>query len=585
MNEEYIINIIDVDFDKKYIKIGNIFKEIDGYNYIKCIKIVDNKIIIIKNNFEIFYYLLDNIYYSMEYIENNFKIFKINKNNKIYLYVDFKNILKSLDKNNLNNGIFEIINDILIVKWNNILSYYEKDNDNIYNNIIIPENFDCNYYIDNYSNSLYHDSYNNLKEATIDWIINEKNAAFSDNGTIYYDNNINNIIINHTHKYIKNLNNNKYYNYENENYFLNINNNSFIIENNNNIVYENNKKLYLKNDNNFYEEYINNFNLTINNIYIVGYIGFEHTSRYLKDIINKYKNKKFIFINKENEINLYNYEKNDIFFIQYLFLEDFNIKSILDININIIINVHDYYWIDSKIPYNLNNYDKYKNINNSIVVCKDIIKLFEKSKYIIFSSPSIYNNYKKYFNSNNFLISPNNDYEINNNIHIPKIINNLINIIIFGNNDSIKGNQFINYLPNTMTIFNNYKINYLIENININKYNDNENFMNYINNNNINAIIFLYDFYYSYSYILTKAINSGLPIIYNNIGDFKEKINISKKSYFKINYNESENYNFQILEKKFINFLNFLIKYYGLFENNNYKENIKFEKLYDDMFL
>ena len=64
----------------------------------------------------------------------------------------------------------------------------------------------------------------------------------------------------------------------------------------------------------------------------------------------------------------------------------------------------------------------------------------------------------------------------------------------------------------------------------------------------------------TYCYSLSKFLKSGLPIIYNNIGAFKERIPI-KEYYFKVFDSEKDIILNSTLENKFIELLDYIISY------------------------
>ena len=68
---------------------------------------------------------------------------------------------------------------------------------------------------------------------------------------------------------------------------------------------------------------------------------------------------------------------------------------------------------------------------------------------------------------------------------------------------------------------------------------DETNWMKTIVSNQFHGLLHLNKFGETYSYCLTKSINSGLPILYNNIGSFKERLN-QNEHYIKVIDDESQ---------------------------------------------
>jgi hypothetical protein len=200
------------------------------------------------------YYLIDEKYCTLEYIENNMNYVKIN-HNKLLHFILKDNKATCIEFNNY-GGKFEIINDILIIYFqNNMIIYHEKDKNDIYQIITVPKYFDCNYYILNSSQSeLTIDDFNNWQKAIKYWMIydkNNKSILYCHQAQILMDDITHDIIISHTHKHIQILDENKYYKYNLENNILIITYPSFCF-NNNEIIFEHNNKYtknYIKEDN------------------------------------------------------------------------------------------------------------------------------------------------------------------------------------------------------------------------------------------------------------------------------------------------------------------------------------------------
>lgn len=136
----------------------------------------------------------------------------------------------------------------------------------------------------------------------------------------------------------------------------------------------------------------------------------------------------------------------------------------------------------------------------------------------------------------------------------------------------------IEYLKNNFTIYKGYNINWSIVGNNIQFYDENE-FFEIITKYNIHCLTYLSIIGETWCYSLTKGLVSGLPIFYNNIGSFAERVDKSIKSNI-ISY-ESEQSIHDDIDKKIISnrfkeFLDFIIqqkKSNGIIKYN-YKYNI-----------
>jgi len=297
-----------------------------------------------------------------------------------------------------------------------------------------------------------------------------------------------------------------------------------------------------------------------NVIYIIEEVKGGGLKRYIDDFKKKYSHKKIQNINTLENIN---FENNDILFIQNLYFTKIEITDLLKLNVKIILSLHDFYWMHEFVMKGFFN-DDYPPVHtnylrNNIVVDENIIKLFKKAEKVIYPSFFVYYNYKKYFNTYNFIYIPHDDQVLNfnNNLFLP-INNNTINVGILHSLTKCKGSDLIHYLKNNIIEYQNYKINYLIIGENIDRYGENDNLQDIIIKHNIHFATCLNIWGETYCYFLTKIINSGIPLLYNNIGSIKERL-IESKKYIKVFENEDNVYNFDFLKNKFIEMLNFII--------------------------
>jgi len=207
--------------------------------------------------------------------------------------------------------------------------------------------------------------------------------------------------------------------------------------------------------------------------------------------------------------------------------------------------------------------------------------LFKIAFKIIANSKFTYNIYSKYFNNINIDISYYNDYKINYNIiNIPTINNNCINIGVFSPLCRYKGERYIKHLKN---IYENDNIKFCIVGDNIPYYKEKE-FYDHIKKYNINGFLLLNEWGETYCYLLTKIINSGLPLLYNNFGALKERLIDIPEHYFKVyDKEQQDNIDFSILEQKFNDFIRYIYKNNGKIQNSLEDFTIKPNNFYNKL--
>ena len=322
------------------------------------------------------------------------------------------------------------------------------------------------------------------------------------------------------------------------------------------------------------------------NIYIINNNNIGGSYKYLTDIINVYKNNNYILIKSLEELKNINFIKNDIILLQSFLYTNISSKDILDIYnkylCKIIIPIHDFIWLCKNIhEYSEDISSVY--LNNNIKIYSDVDMLFKIAFKIIANSKFTYNIYSKYFNNINIDISYYNDYKINYNIiNIPTINNNCINIGVFSHLCRYKGERYIKHLKN---IYENDNIKFCIVGDNIPYYKEKE-FYDHIKKYNINGFLLLNERGETYCYLLTKIINSGLPLLYNNFGALKERLIDIPEHYFKVyDKEQQDNIDFSILEQKFNDFIRYIYKNNGKTQNMLEDFTIKPNNFYNKLFL
>jgi hypothetical protein len=313
------------------------------------------------------------------------------------------------------------------------------------------------------------------------------------------------------------------------------------------------------------------------------------TLKYIKDIINDYQDYcEILVINSKDKLNNILFFDNDIILVQQLFYTDITLDDLNNIKIKynskIIITIHDYYWLNNQLVRKIDTNNAYWHYEylNKVTINDDLKTFFSNSDLIIHPSKFTFNEYSKYFDNFNFKIVNHNDYTINQTKYIPEIKNNTINIGFLLDYNIYKGKEKIDLLMKKYKKYENYNINFFIKEINIIPYNQND-FYEYIDKNNIHCLTLLNKWGETYCYALTLYLNSGLPIIYNNFGSFKERIPISDH-YFKVCENEYEYNNNEILLIQFENMLSYIIDNNNTFTNEQKELNYKTKLFYDYLF-
>ena len=358
-------------------------------------------------------------------------------------------------------------------------------------------------------------------------------------------------------------------------------------------------------------KYKNNFDRTLEiNIYKINKLCLFITNNlgggsfkfrdYIKNILNVDID---TIIDIKNKQELNNFINNyDILKIQYkcivlnnYLFTDLDNEFIFEIkrkyNFKLIIPIHEWYWFvypyircfdeNSDILNNFYLNDKLEHKEN-LQFPENTLNLFKQAK-IICPSLFVYTKFKKNLNNEYEIIYKewinNFTYKINHKLKLK--FKNKINLGMLVMPSDCKGIEIVKYLEENIKYYKNMKINYYIVNENIEMYDDNlESFYILLKKYNIHGLFLLNKYGETYCFSLNKYLYSNLPIFYNNVGSFKERIPKDHINYIINNDFEYDYYNYSKLKDNFNYFLNNLMftKYVNIYNiyviiSSNY-ENI-----------
>ena len=310
--------------------------------------------------------------------------------------------------------------------------------------------------------------------------------------------------------------------------------------------------------------------------------------KYINDIIQLYNTNEYIFIENIDMLYKQNYCTNDMLFIQNLLYCDINIDDIIGLynkyRFKMIISIHDFIWLCQE-QHKYTNDIPSAYLNDTISVSNEVKQLFSLSDKVVMNSQFTHDIYSKYFDSSNFTVCYPNDYKVQSGIkNIPEIMNDCINIGVFSPLCKFKGERYVHYLKEK---FECDTIRFQIVGQNIPYYKEVE-FYDYIRKYNINGFLLLNEWGETYGYLLTKIINSGLPILYNNFGAVKDRLPKKQEHYFKVYDNECVNDiepDYSVLESQFNTFIDYINTNHGTVEEMNEDFMIVTKPIYDELFL
>lgn len=302
---------------------------------------------------------------------------------------------------------------------------------------------------------------------------------------------------------------------------------------------------------------------------------------YIYDNRKKYEDV-IVHFNIFPKYNLYNIETIN---------ETFN--NFFELKIQVIITVHDFYWIDQKNPNLLIR--EYEEIVLDKTHIDIIEKIFKKALIIIFPTQTCLNKYKEKnisFTDINHIVSEHIDIIHNDIKPYYNVVNDKFNILVLGNSSLCKGYNILEHLIKNnydYTHFHllgiyDYKINN--KNVTIQGTYEFDNLCNIINNIKPHLCLLLSNYYETYSYVTSVCLKTGLPIFCNShVYTERIKHRVNDNIYF---YDMTDNY-ININEK----FVDCLINILNLSEErgeeyktlSNMNMNMKIPKFYNNMLI
>lgn len=252
---------------------------------------------------------------------------------------------------------------------------------------------------------------------------------------------------------------------------------------------------------------------------------------YVNNFNEIYKNYKHIIVKIERDEPVFFSQKNINLIIIHSLLLNMNqlaknfIEPILECSTKKIMIIHDYSYVFPK-KINLTKDDKIKPFLENINYFKFII---EKMDMIYFNSRNSFLNYNNYLTMDKYeFINNVPDINIYNSRKKFNSFNNKVNGCIIGNlkgkhKGSELADELIKEFPNiNFTIIGEFRNINSHKNVYVTGKYENKDIYNHMKN--ISFFLFLSTVQETYSYTLSLALNTGLPIIYNNLGAYIDRL-------------------------------------------------------------
>ena len=221
----------------------------------------------------------------------------------------------------------------------------------------------------------------------------------------------------------------------------------------------------------------------------------------------------------------------------------------------IIIPIHDWYWFHPG-PEMSHVHSAY--LTSDVELSPTTVDLLARCEKVICPTKFVYTRMRGAYSGDNLVRGEWNDYDLDSAKLGMKTVGQVepspLNIGVLVGWSLYKGKEQILHLRNKYP-----DVNILRVGIEIEAYKDTlESFIALIEKHNIRGLLYLNKWGETWCYGLTKGLCSGLPILYNNIGAFKERIPKDDPKYIINNNDEAEYYDYDMLERNFEKFLSYV---------------------------
>lgn len=305
----------------------------------------------------------------------------------------------------------------------------------------------------------------------------------------------------------------------------------------------------------------------ISNIHVGG------SEKYIKDLMSHYSGIKVI--KNKNELLSISFTEKDTVMIQQLFFTGISPADLINIkrkfSVRFIISIHDFCWFSDT---------EYESIylNPNLFVPFDVARLFSLADYVIHPSYFTKEVYERAI-PHRAIVQPHNDIVLHGNTKTIRPLQDEIVIGVPHAFSDYKGKENVHYLIE-YTEYKGFKLKFAVAGVNVPGYTE-DNYADFYKT--VHCLLHLNKWGETYCYTLTKSINSGLPILYNNVGAFKERIPPAEH-YFKAIEHESDYYDRDKLRKAFESMLDYIIENNGKYDTTYYNTPILYHDFYDYLF-
>ena len=256
--------------------------------------------------------------------------------------------------------------------------------------------------------------------------------------------------------------------------------------------------------------------------------------KYLLDIMDRYNHIDYIFISSLAALKTAPFREGDMIIIQYTMNTDIPLSALSQAirahKLLTILPLHDWYWFHnaqqlSAFQWYSTTFCHNSYLKRDVTIRPEVRELFALANIIIAPSKFISDGYKKAFGSSIPIhVVGHNDYPLGTpDLYVPEIQDRVINIGALTNAVPYKGIEVVEFLMAQLKSYRGYRINYCVVDRTIPRYPE-SGFFNHVRAYSVHCLLHLNKWGETYCYALTKTLMTGIPIFYNNLGAFRERL-------------------------------------------------------------
>jgi hypothetical protein len=280
-------------------------------------------------------------------------------------------------------------------------------------------------------------------------------------------------------------------------------------------------------------------------VYVMSAIPSGGALKYLLDLQRAFPDVQFVRLDsKEKLLTAPIRSHKDILFVNHLLFTGVSCGDILNITeklpaLKVVLQIHDWYFLVLVNRFSDKVHQVYINVseNQPDPDCK---QLFARSALVIYPSQFILSTMNASLGSPGAVVVHPNDYTVERTSVTYMKVTDSINLGVLSKLTVYKGKELVKILSKTYPTFKGYKVFIKVVRVDIPQYDDDiESFFALIRRENIHGLLYLSRWGETYSYAMTKYLISGLPILYNNFGAFRERL-VNMPGTFPMFQNEEE---------------------------------------------